>query len=72
MAVKIKMEMPGTCQDCLLCRDKEITGKCQALPIRDLDGEIIGHQTVSLYYTRTDGSQQDGRSEHCPLKECAK
>ena len=43
-----------------------LNGKCKALPIKDLDGDIISYQTVG---TANEIICKE-RSKHCPLKEC--
>ena len=43
-----------------------LNGKCKALPIKDLDGDIISYQTVGTANEITNKE----RSKHCPLKEC--
>ena len=43
-----------------------INGKCKALPIKDLDGDIISYQTVGTINEITNKE----RSKHCPLIKC--
>lgn len=77
MTVKIDMEMPEVCAKCPLFKKPDgkdvsffmgfpLNGQCKALPIKDLDGDIISHQTVSTANEITNKK----RSKHCPLEEC--
>ena len=77
MTIKIDMEMPEVCAKCPLFKKSEdqdvvflmglpLNGKCKALPIKDLDGDIISYQTVG---TANEIICKE-RSKHCPLKEC--
>ena len=77
MTVKIDMDMPEVCAKCPLFKKSEdqdvvflmgfpLDGQCKALPIKDLDGDIISYQTVS---TANEIAHKE-RSKHCPLKEC--
>lgn len=77
MQVKIDMEMPEVCARCPLFKKPDgqdvtflmglpLNGKCKALPIKDLDGDIISYQTVG---TANEIICKE-RSKHCPLKEC--
>ena len=74
MPVKIDMEMPEVCAKCpffeklkdLFLMGLPLNGKCKALPIKDLDGDIISYQTVG---TANEIICKE-RSKHCPLKEC--
>lgn len=66
MAVKIEMDMPKSCSKCRFCTNKtEFVGTCLAIPLKDLDNEVVAFQKVDTYYG-------DTRSKHCPLKECTK
>ena len=64
MAVRIDMDMPSVCYECPFFVETDVltNGKCQALPIRDLNGDIVEHQVVSSCVSE--------KSIHCPLKEC--
>ena len=77
MPVKIEMEMPKSCLDCVfyingnsnfLLYGVRIGGKCKRLPIKDMDGEVIDYQTICK-----DGAQAqellEGRNKRCPLQE---
>ena len=77
MSVKIDMEMPEVCAKCPFfekLKDQGVAffmglplnGKCKALPIKDLDGDIISYQTVG---TANEIICKE-RSKHCPLEEC--
>lgn len=62
------MEMPRKCRECRFCIHKtEVIGQCLALPIKDLDNEIVAFQTVHICPETALGNE---RNKHCPLKEC--
>jgi len=70
------MKMPKSCADCRFYKEAGSIsagdwGKCQLLEIRDLDGDVVEHQIVDAYYQESDNNiRHEGRSKHCPLKEC--
>ena len=75
MAVKIDMDMPKSCWDCPFLMESEKTfiymgirvgGKCKFLPIKDLEGEVVTHQTV----VTKELIDAESRYKNCPLKEC--
>ena len=77
MTIKIDMEMPEVCAKCPFfekLKDQSVAffmglplnGKCKALPIKDLDGDIISYQIVG---TANEIICQE-RRKHCPLNEC--
>ena len=70
MTVKIDMDMPESCRKCRFCIHKtETVGKCLALPIKDLDNEVVDFQRVDIHPETSYGNE---RNKHCPLKECNK
>ena len=73
--IKVDIEMPKKCCECPFYRDENsITGdygKCQLLEIKDLNGDVVEHQVVDAYYQESNNNiRHEGRSKHCPLKEC--
>ena len=71
MAVKIDMDMPKCCNECpcfVPISGTEL-GRCNLLPLYDLDKSLIMYQSVHSEYKYTNGCEQEGRSIHCKLKE---
>ena len=71
MAIKIERAMPRNCGECpcfVAIPGTEI-GRCNLLPLYDLDESLIMYQSVHSEYKYTNGCQQEGRSKHCKLKE---
>lgn len=71
MAIKIDKPMPRNCGECpcfVLISGTDL-GKCNLLPLYDLDDSLIMYQTVHSEYKHTNGCTQEGRSIHCKLKE---
>ena len=75
--IQIDMEMPKMCYECP-CFEKSVIdgrymafmgvplgGYCKALPIRNLDGNIVDWQPVS----KRDEIEKEERNKHCPLQE---
>ena len=69
--------MPEVCAKCPLFKKSEdqdvvflmglpLDGQCKALPIKDLDGDIISYQAVG---TANEIINKE-RSKHCPLRKC--
>ena len=73
--VKVDIEMPKDCKSCPMFREhKDVIsgewGECMILEIKDLNDDVVAHQTVNAYYVESAAWAQDvGRSKHCPLKE---
>lgn len=76
--IQIEMEMPKICSECpcfeisgnerwsYMCwKGVPLGGVCKALPIKDMDGNIIAWQKVS---SRQE-IEEVVRSKHCPLQE---
>lgn len=66
MTVQIEMDMPECCRKCRFCIHKtEAVGKCLALPIKDLDNEVVDFQRVDIHPETSYGNE---RNKHCPLR----
>lgn len=76
--IQLDIPMPKTCSECpcfeisvnergsYTCwKGVPLGGVCKALPIKDMDGNIIDWQKVSSRQEIEEGV----RSKHCPLKE---
>lgn len=74
MAVRIDIGMPRVCWECPCIEEEKnsymylgaiVGSKCRLLPIKDMEGNIIAHQTVVF----RDEIESQKRYKYCPLKE---
>lgn len=76
--IQIDMDMPKSCLDCdfytngdsnFLWYGVRIGGKCKRLPIKDMDGEVIGYQNICKNGKQAKKLLEGCRDKRCPLQE---
>ena len=77
--IQIDMDMPKNCLECdfyangdsnFLWYGVKLGGKCKRLPIKDMDGDVVGYQVVCKNGRQAGELRSGKRYKYCPLKEC--